>query len=53
MWEINCKRDRRGCDNLVEAAAMKLLAELILLEIWEAADGQRLFQPWKSHKPLH
>lgn len=45
MWEINCKWDPQGCDNLVEAAAMKLLAELILLEIWEAADGQRLFQP--------
>lgn len=53
MWDINCERDRRGCDNLVEAAAVKLLAALIPLEIWEAADGQRLFQPWKSHKPLH
>lgn len=28
-------------------------SRLILLEIREAADGQRLFQPWKSCKPLH
>lgn len=51
MLEVNETGKGRDKVTVVEAAAVQLVSRLILLKIWQAADEQRLFQPYKSHEP--
>lgn len=46
-------KTRKGVAICLKQHQQSFRSQLILLEISEAADGQRLFQPWKSCKPLH
>lgn len=50
--EINCEWDK-GVAISLKWHQGSFCSQLILLDICEAVDGQRLFQPWKSRKPLH